>query len=248
MLFSSSALIPQFLQALNHTLNPKKAEAVSFASPVEPAKPALSTTSQLLDQPGWSIGFYPKAHSKARSLISAKDLQHGDPKFLSLGAQVTIDRLYLPSKYPLQSLNVSIDYQPTELVQTIKVCAWSYCANGLNRSPATSLFVPVKAGKGLTLTMDWLVAGSLETGSIVHQLAVGSGQALPKLQRGYYVIAGRRQSTGDFPQWNTYHSIPHSEISDSSVLKHIDLRAKDASPIDFPYLLLSVDYGNSPTV
>ncbi|MGI0494488.1 hypothetical protein ACN4EG_22105 [Alkalinema pantanalense CENA528] len=201
-----------------------------------------SSAQGLLLNPAWSIGFYPIPPSTVQSFALAKNLPMGDPKFLTLGAQLTIHRLYLPPSYPLQSLTLSIHYHPAQLAQLIKVCAWGYCNNGLNSSPATQLFVPVDEKDGLSLSLDWCIEGA-EPDSIVHQWGVGSEVDRPKLQRGRYVIAGRRQSTGEFPQWRAYHSTPNYEISDLSILKNVDLRAQDASAIDFPYLLISVDYG-----
>ncbi|OUC16476.1 MAG: hypothetical protein B0A82_01560 [Alkalinema sp. CACIAM 70d] len=237
LIFSSSLLFSQLLQSLK----PKNLEGVSFVPSGELLKPSSSAQGLLL-HPAWSIGFYPAAPSTVRSFVLAKDLPMGDPQFLTLGAQLTIHRLYLPPSYPLQSLAVSIHYHPAHLAQLIKVCAWDYCANGLNSSPATQLVVPVDGKDGFSLSLDWRIEGA-ESASIVHQWRVGSEADRPKLQRGRYVIAGRRQSTGEFPQWRAYHATPNYEISDLSVLKNVDLRADDSSPIDFPYLLISVDYG-----
>jgi hypothetical protein len=195
---------------------------------------ALKTMSQRstnsADAPNWTVGFLPFSDPD-QAFVSADRLSSGDPVFLDRGAQLTLHHLYVPDNSPLTAMTVNAHYYPEGVPEAIQVPVWSY-----RRTPITSLgatnriAVPVSQAQGLTLSLDWQ-AGDRQT--LTSKFAVDRTPNQLKLQRGTYLIAGQDPQFATLPDWSDYRWQTGS------------LQGRDrASTTPFPYLLLTIDYGN----
>jgi hypothetical protein len=185
----------------------------------------------------WTIGFSPLDASPNQVLVAANNLFSGDPLFLDRGAQVTIERLYLPEAFPITVMNTNVHYYPEGSAASIQVPVWSYQHSDVTSLGATNrLVVPVSSANGLTLSFDWQVPDRERT-TTVTKFSVDREPNHLKLQRGRYLIAGQRPQLGTLPGWSDYRW--HISESQTGAL----FPQKNASTIDFPYLLLTIDYG-----
>ncbi len=208
--FSTSLLLPIALKTAGH----------QKAIPSGPAAPGLA------------IGFLPLDALPHQPLISAQGLARGDLMFRDRGAQVTIQRLYLPDQSPLVAMTTQVHYQTEGSSPAILVPAWSYHQSA-GLGAGNRLRVPV-TDQGLTLSFDWQVAGGeRETQVAAFALEDGADDHI-QLQRGSYLIAGQRQQTGGLPHWSSYQA--------DDVLGDLGDRRQPA--LDFPYLLIQIDYGD----
>jgi hypothetical protein len=179
--------------------------------------------------PGLAIGFLPLDALPNQPLISAQRLSRGDLRFRDRGAQVTIQRLYLPDQSPLVAMTAQVHYPTDESSPAILVPVWSYHQSA-GLGAGNRLGVPV-TDQGLTLSFDWQVAGGERETQVATFALAGADHHL-QLQRGSYFIAGQRQQTGELPHWSSYQA--------DNFLG--DLRDRPA--LDFPYLLIQIDYGD----
>jgi hypothetical protein len=180
--------------------------------------------------PGLAIGFLPLGALPNQPLISAQRLSRGDVRFRDRGAQVTIQGLYLPEPSPLVAMTAQVHYPTDESAPAILVPVWSYHQSA-GLAAGNRLGVPV-TDQGLTLSFDWQVAGGdRETQVADFALDIGADHSL-QLQRGSYLIAGQRQQTGELPDWSSYQA--------DDVLGELS----DRPALDFPYLLIQIDYGD----
>jgi hypothetical protein len=178
--------------------------------------------------PGLAIGFLPLDALPNQPLISAQRLSRGDLMFRDRGAQVTIQRLYLPEHSPLVAMTAQVHYPTAESSPAILVPVWSYHqAAGLGAG--NRLGVPV-TDQGLTLSFDWQVAGGEQETQVADFVLAGADHQL-QLQRGSYLIAGQRQQTGELPHWSSYQA--DDVLGDGN-----------RPALDFPYLLIQIDYGD----
>jgi hypothetical protein len=184
--------------------------------------------------PGLAIGFLPLDALPNQPLISAQRLSRGDLMFRDRGAQVTIQRLYLPDQSPLVAMTAQVHYPTDESSPAILVPVWSYHQSA-GLGAGNRLWLPV-TDQGLTLSFDWQVAGGeRETQVAAFALDDGADDHL-QLQRGSYFIAGQRQQTGELPHWSSYQA--------DDVLRDLGDRRKSQLALDFPYLLIQIDYGD----
>jgi hypothetical protein len=179
--------------------------------------------------PGLGIGFLPLDALPNQPLISAQRLSRGDLMFRDRGAQVTIQRLYLPEHSPLVAMTAQVHYPTAESSPAILVPVWSYHRSA-GLGAGNRLGVPV-TDQGLTLSFDWQVAGGERETQVADFALAGADHQL-QLQRGIYLIAGQRQQTGGLPHWSSYQA--------DDVLGDLG----DRPALDFPYLLIQIDYGD----
>jgi len=193
----------------------------------------------------------------AANLISAQELPSGDLTFAQYGARIKIHGLYLPDKSNLQSLTVYVHHQPRELQREVKVIAGSYTKEPItNIAAPTNIFFPVEQLRGIKLSLEWknvLNASSESQQSQVEsnllELSLGNEESTPKLQRGTYLITRHNQSVRKLSLGKDYQI--RSNKPDDEALPYqmfqFDQNHRKLVAVDFPYLLISIDYDQSET-
>ena len=221
-----------------------------------------SNTTQL------SIGFWDgptKAgglrSNSLRSPISAEALPMGDPRFLRVGARVSVLGLWRATKQRGTPLTVTIAaWYDVSGVGKVPAVLWNYSDNrrGTNAGGRSPMLVPVDGTGALELSIDAIVPAVMARGGALQPQPLLStrddlqkeGELFSlklnfdrgvKLQPGLYIVAVQQQGAR-VPDWSSFTvaDLTKSEsLTGNGPLSQTGLFGR--STPDFDYLIINVE-------
>jgi hypothetical protein len=209
-----------------------------------------------------AIGFWQPEQKKrpdgtgfVSNIVAADSLRTGDKTFVQRGVRVQIQGGQFDQDTwddRLQSLVVNVYYPGNQSHAEQKVCVWCLqVAPVFNRPAANRFLMPVTATSGLKLSVTATyrnpsTAEALTPEEILAQFTVGNQANQPRLRRGTYLVASALPD-GTLPDWKEYQLrwVDGNGMGSRHELMRRDRSRNALVAAEFPYLLVSVDYGDA---